>query len=51
MGLDNLISTSKSKAVASKVVTDRKVKKSPSLKMISKSEIEKERIAGYGFAI
>lgn len=51
MGLDKITASSKSKGASSKVVTDRKVKKAPSLKLLTKSEIEKERISSYEFAI
>jgi hypothetical protein len=39
------------KDVSSKVITNRKVKKAPSLKRMTKTEIEKKRVNSYEFAI
>ena len=51
MGFDKAIVTPKKESVSSRVITDRKVKKTPSLKLMTKNEIEKKRVSSYEFAI
>ena len=51
MGFDKAIAPSKNKDVSSKVITDRKVRKAPSLKLMTKNEIEKKRVSNYEYAI
>ena len=50
MGFDKPVFAPRNKDVA-KVVRDKKLKKEPSLKLMTKKEIEENRIKAYDFAI
>lgn len=51
MGFEKAVFAPKSKNLASKVVSDRKLKKVPSLKLLSDKEIDDNRVKAYEFAI
>jgi hypothetical protein len=51
MGFDRPVFAPKNKEVAAKIVDEKKVKKEPSLKLMTKREIEENRIKSYDFAI
>lgn len=51
MGFEKVVIAPKNKDLAAKVVRDRKVKKTPTLKLMTKKEIEDNRVKAYEFAI